>query len=274
MNWFYANAGQQAGPVNDEEFNRLIGAGAIQPSTLVWHEGMANWEPLSKVRTATGAPPPAAFIPPLEQAAPPPGQVICNECQKAVPAEETMQFGTATICAACKPIYVQKLREGAAPNYALAQGQFRYGGFWIRVAAKLIDSIIIGIPIGLLYLAGMFLFGFGATIGGAGGGQPNMPALMGMFGMQLGVQFLAVLLGGFYNVFFVVKYGATPGKMAVGLRIVMPDGGKILLGRAIGRYFGEMVSGLVCYIGYIIAAFDDQKRCLHDHMCNTRVVYK
>ena len=225
MNWFYANAGQQAGPVNDDEFNRLIGAGDIQPSTLVWHEGMANWEPLSKVRPAPGAPPPAAFVPPLGQTAPPPGQVICNECRKAVPVEETMQFGNATICAACKPIYVQKLREGAAPNYALAQGQFRYGGFWIRVAAKLIDSIIVGIPIGLLYLGGMFLFGFGATMGGAGG-QPNMPAVMGMFGMQLGVQFLAVLLGGFYNVFFVVKYaaaGAVPEMGAGGQQVLGVD---------------------------------------------------
>jgi len=35
-----------------------------------------------------------------------------------------------------------------------------------------------------------------------------------------------------------------------------------------------MVSGLACYIGYIIVAFDDQKRALHDHMCNTRVIYK
>ena len=272
MNWFYANAGQQAGPVNDEEFNRLIGAGVIQPATLVWSEGMANWEPLAKVRPAAAVPP-ASFAPPPAQATAGPGQVICSECRKAVPAEETMQFNNATICAACKPIYVQKLREGAVTYSPLGPGQFRYGGFWIRFVAKIIDSLIIGIPIGLLYLAGMFLFGVTAPTG-VGGGQPNFPALMGTLGLQLGIQFVAVIAGGLYNVFFVTKYGATPGKMAVGLRIVMPDGGAISLGRAIGRYFAEMVSGMVCYIGYIIAGFDDQKRSLHDHMCNTRVVYK
>jgi len=31
---------------------------------------------------------------------------------------------------------------------------------------------------------------------------------------------------------------------------------------------------MVCYIGYLIVAFDDQKRALHDHICNTRVIYK
>ena len=31
---------------------------------------------------------------------------------------------------------------------------------------------------------------------------------------------------------------------------------------------------MICYIGYILAAFDDQKRSLHDHICNTRVIYK
>jgi hypothetical protein len=34
------------------------------------------------------------------------------------------------------------------------------------------------------------------------------------------------------------------------------------------------LSGLTCYIGYIIAGFDEQKRTLHDHVCSTRVVYK
>jgi uncharacterized RDD family membrane protein YckC len=50
-------------------------------------------------------------------------------------------------------------------------------------------------------------------------------------------------------------------------------GGKIGYGRAFGRSCAEILSQLICAIGYIIAAFDDQKRALHDHMCNTRVIY-
>jgi len=40
------------------------------------------------------------------------------------------------------------------------------------------------------------------------------------------------------------------------------------------RFFATMLSQLTLYIGYIIAAFDDEKRSLHDHICDTRVVYK
>ena len=270
MNWFYANAGQQAGPVNDEEFNRLIGAGDIQPATLVWHEGMTNWEPLSKVRPATGAPPPAAFIPPLGQAAPPPGQVICNECRKAVPVEETMQFGNATICAACKPIYVQKLREGAAPNYALAQGQFRYGGFWIRFAAKFIDGIVLTI----VTLPLSFIFGFGNSFNLGAGGRFNPGDLAALLVQQGIIISLGMIIRMLYTWLLVGKYGATLGKMACGLRVVSPDGQPITYLRAFARFWAEIINGFTCTIGYVIAAFDDQKRGLHDHICSTRVVYK
>ena len=63
--------------------------------------------------------------------------------------------------------------------------------------------------------------------------------------------------------------------MACGLKVVDADGNKISYGRALGRGFAEILSGLICDIGYIIAAFDNpQKRSLHDHICSTRVIYK
>ncbi len=77
-----------------------------------------------------------------------------------------------------------------------------------------------------------------------------------------------------YQIFFLGKYGATPGKMACSIKVVTADGGRIGYGRATGRFFSELLSGIICYIGYIIVAFDGQKRALHDHICNTRVVYK
>jgi uncharacterized RDD family membrane protein YckC len=83
--------------------------------------------------------------------------------------------------------------------------------------------------------------------------------------------FAAVVL---YNTLFVGKFAATPGKMACGLKVVDAEGGKVKYGRAFGRACSEILSGMVCYIGYIIAGFDQQKRALHDHICSTRVVYK
>jgi uncharacterized RDD family membrane protein YckC len=43
-------------------------------------------------------------------------------------------------------------------------------------------------------------------------------------------------------------------------------------GRATGRAFGEIVSGIICYIGYLMMIWDEEKRTLHDRMANTRVV--
>jgi uncharacterized RDD family membrane protein YckC len=273
MNWFYANAGQQAGPVNDADFERLAREGAIQPTTLVWREGMANWEPYANVAPT---PQPAPFAPAapagLAAALPPPGQVACRECGKFVPIEDTMQINGVAICAACKPIYVQKMREGTVPFITSAPGSMRYGGFWIRVLAKIIDGVIIGIPVMVLYLIAMFGFGMNSFM--TPGQVPDIAMILSSVGLQLGVQVIGIVLGGVYNVIFVVKYGATPGKMIVGLRIIMANGDRLTVGRAIGRYFGEMVSGMACYIGYILVVFDDQKRSLHDMMCNTRVVYK
>lgn len=79
---------------------------------------------------------------------------------------------------------------------------------------------------------------------------------------------------GIYTIFFNGRYGATPGKMACKLRVVTADGQPIGYGRATGRFFAEILSGIICNIGYIIAAFDDQKRSLHDHICSTRVIRK
>ena len=272
MNWFYANAGQQVGPVNEAEFERLAREGVIQPSTLVWREGMANWEAYSTVVPA--APLPAAAVTPVAPAPAvevPPGQVVCHECGKLVLVEDAMQINGRTVCAACKPIYLQKMREGTV-RPAVMPGAVRYGGFWIRVVAKIIDSLIIGIPVMLIYL--IAVFGFGFKMFGQQGGPADFAELFASLGIQLGAQFIGVVLGGFYNVFFVVKYGATPGKMAVGLLVLTANGERLTIGRAIGRYFAEMLSGMICYIGYILAGFDDQKRTLHDHICNTRVVYK
>jgi uncharacterized RDD family membrane protein YckC len=80
------------------------------------------------------------------------------------------------------------------------------------------------------------------------------------------------VIGGAYTIFFVGKFGATPGKMALRLRVVLSNGGKVGWGRATGRYFAELLSSLTLGIGYLIAAFDDQKRTLHDHICDTRVI--
>jgi len=70
------------------------------------------------------------------------------------------------------------------------------------------------------------------------------------------------------------KFGATLGKMACKIQVVTAEGGRVSYLRSLGRYFAKFLSGLICLIGYIIAAFDEEKRALHDRICVTRVVLK
>ncbi len=60
----------------------------------------------------------------------------------------------------------------------------------------------------------------------------------------------------------------------LGLKIVTSTGEPLTYARALGRFFAEMISALTCYIGYIMAAFDEETRALHDRICDTRVVKK
>src|SRR5437879_1322091 len=50
MNWYYVDAGQQAGPISEDALATLAGSGKIQPDTLVWREGMASWLPYSQAK--------------------------------------------------------------------------------------------------------------------------------------------------------------------------------------------------------------------------------
>jgi uncharacterized RDD family membrane protein YckC len=210
---------------------------------------MADWKPCRKARggaVSGGAGGPEA---------------VCAECGKVFPVDETIRYGEVRVCAACKPVFLQKLQEGAL----LSTSEMRYAGFWIRVAAKIIDGLIIGVPLMIIFVIVMFFF-----MGTGPSSRENV--LPGIITPLLQIAFLGVQMG--YEIFFLGKYGATPGKMACSIKVVTADGGKIGYGRATGRFFSYLLSGIICYIGYIIVAFDGQKRALHDYICNTRVVYK
>ena len=61
-------------------------------------------------------------------------------------------------------------------------------------------------------------------------------------------------------------------KMLMKVKVVMPDGGRVSYSRALGRHFAKILSGIILYIGYLMAFWDDEKRALHDRICSTRVI--
>ncbi len=192
----------------------------------------------------------------------------CSECGRPAAPEELARFGDRLVCPNCKNAYAQKLREGVAPA-----GAAQYGGFWMRFVAYFIDSMIVGIPMGIvaMVLVGGSMFSL-TRLGPNPQPEVAFAAMAPMFGAIAILSMGSMVIYCAYETFFLVKYGATPGKMAMGLKVIRPDGSGLQVGRAIGRHFSKVVSGMILYIGYIMIGFDAEKRGLHDMICDTRVI--
>ncbi|MCH7526840.1 MAG: RDD family protein [Planctomycetes bacterium] len=67
--------------------------------------------------------------------------------------------------------------------------------------------------------------------------------------------------------------GQTLGKRACGIKVIGADGRPCTVGRAFGRAFARIISMLTLMIGFVMAAFDLQKRALHDRIAGTLHVY-
>jgi uncharacterized RDD family membrane protein YckC len=249
MNWHYVKDNTQTGPVDQAALEALFRAGTINAGTLVWSPGMETWLPYSEARPGQ----PLATIG---------NEAVCAECGKTFDKGEMIRHGEAWVCAACKPVFLQKLSEGVEP----VTGAMRYAGFWIRFAAKLVDGIIMSVLLVVPMIAIMASMGMLER----SSEEPSEAEMI----VQLVFQIVYFAVYGAYSIVFVGKYGATPGKMACKIKVVDGTGAKIGYGRATGRFFAEFLSGLLCYIGYVMVAFDEEKRALHDRICNTRVIYK
>ncbi len=251
MSWYYAEAGGRVGPVSEDEFQALVASGRISPETLVWKQGLPEWVAYGDYVQATGA----GRLPTgrggftnlaVESA-------VCTECERHFPLSELADFSGRKICASCKPIYIQKLREGLAID-----GLFTYTGFWWRVLAKIIDGIFQQIVLTLFNM----LAGF--TVGKMIGSE-KLAIILALVGMVITLAM---------NTFFIGRFATTPGKAALKMKIVRPDGSPVTYARALGRNLAEFLSGALLGIGYLIAAFDPQRRTLHDRIAGTVVIKK
>jgi len=242
--------------VDEPALDSLVTAGIIRDDTLVWHEGMASWQAHASVRGVRAHSGMPVMAPPAAE------MRYCGECGRPYPADQLVSIGGVSICALCKPVYLQRMREGGR-----AIGGMRYAGFWIRFVARMIDGIILGIAGAIIRIPLIGWIGFGPRgIGSAA----MLPVMMGMLGITT---VLSIAVAVAYEAYFVSTRGGTPGKLVLDLKIVRSDGSPVSAGLAAGRYFAQWISAIIFMIGYIMAGFDDQKRALHDRICDTRVIY-
>lgn len=290
MNWFYVENSQQRGPVQEEELAALVQNGVVKVETLLWREGLPDWQPLSRLR------------PDLAAAA---GSPVIGGT--AVPEQS-------------KDLLVQQMREGIISEVSDPKAM-QYVGFWWRFLAAFIDGIIVGVAQQIIQFALMMILGVGMAA--VDPKDPSSSAMVGAFAGLATILVALVLNAGYYT-WMVARYQATLGKMALGFKIVTADGGRVSTMRALGRWAANALlnsvilyivmlipTGLVVVLGiggmgglenlkdnpamvgwifallgavivgclagafpWWMAGMDPEKRALHDRICATRVIRK
>lgn len=196
------------------------------------------------------------------------GTLFCTKCGAANPANAQFcgRCGATTGPSTVVPSTPATV-SGAYPpavGYSSATAGVRYGGFWIRVVATIIDGVLVRIvvaPFGMIFgLGGFALGGFGH------GGL--LPQLLGG-----GVIVLLTLAGSWlYEAYMESSsYQATLGKMIFGMKVTDLSGNRISFGRATGRHFAKILSGMILFIGFIMVGLSERKQGLHDLIAGTLV---
>jgi uncharacterized RDD family membrane protein YckC len=205
---------------------------------------------------------------------------FCNRCgaQNAPEAQFCARCGTpttltpGTVAPAVPPVVgpspFQQTTAYGAPSFpgmvpVVAVG---YGGFWIRVVAAIIDTILLRILVSPVHL----FFG-GLGMAGMLGGlhHPRGLAILGGGTTVIATVFASWLYEAFMES---SSYQATLGKMIFGMKVTDLGGNRISFERATGRHFAKWISGLILGIGYIMVAFSERKQGLHDLLAGTLVL--
>ena len=120
-----------------------------------------------------------------------------------------------------------------------------YAGFWIRLGAGVVDLLILGLVVGIIFCIS------------------SAPLIWVTSGLV--ISFV-------YWLGFWVWRGQTLGKMAAGIKIIRTDSSPITWKYALLRCAGYIVSTITAFIGFIWVAFDSRKQGLHDKIADTYVV--
>ncbi|MEM8566622.1 MAG: RDD family protein [Bacteroidota bacterium] len=156
-----------------------------------------------------------------------------------------------------------------------------YAGFWLRFIALIIDSIVISI-VYLFIVTPIFAalgFGFATAAEDLQSGSMSEEEALGLIGVITGVfATVGLIVQIIYILYFALmessKFQGTVGKMALGIKVTDANGERVSFGTAFLRNLGKILSQIIIYIGFLMAAFTEKKQGLHDMIANTLVVRK
>jgi len=179
-----------------------------------------------------------------------PGAVFCQRCGAGLQAR--IEFTSST-----------------TPGAVYAAPAVGYGGFWIRFVAIVIDAIIIGIatfPVVAL-LTALGLVHRPTIIHG----QPDETDILALAAFAGSIRIVGAAINWLYEALLTSSvWQGTVGKKLLSLKVIDEAGNRISFARATGRHFAKYLSYFL-FIGFIMAAFTDRKRALHDFIAGTYV---
>lgn len=149
-----------------------------------------------------------------------------------------------------------------------------YAGFWLRLVANIIDSLVLG-AIAMIIIVPLIVVM--VLIMGAMGSSDDASAAAGTIFCCLYCLIMIFALVGqwlYFAWFESSKYMATPGKMLLGLIVTDMNGERLSFSKATLRYVAKILTNIVFYLGYIAIAFSSKKQGLYDMIAGTLVIKK
>lgn len=181
----------------------------------------------------------------------------------APPIEEPGEAGAPVAASAYRPEpAVEQADGGEVAAGELPPGLAIHAGFWRRMAAYVIDYFITFLA---SYVVG-FVTGFVLVAAQGASGMAAAPLVGGLLGLIVGWLYFSLMESSVRQ--------ATLGKLAMGIKVTDGTGRRIGFGRATGRFFGKILSGLILSIGFMLAGWTARKQALHDMMASTLVVFR
>jgi uncharacterized RDD family membrane protein YckC len=153
----------------------------------------------------------------------------------------------------------------------------RYGGFWIRFAAYLLDSIVLGIPLTIIIVV-IFVISLGSMEGVTDPsfweqGEITDKQVITLILTYIIAMVLAVITSvAYFAGMHASSWQATIGKKLLKLKVTDIQGNRITFWRAFGRLMAMVLLSGILYIGYIMIAFTEKKQSLHDLIAGTVVI--
>lgn len=180
------------------------------------------------------------------------GQLLHRECHRAF---EQNRPGARK--PAAQHVFSEESTLGPVSPVSI---QVEYASFGRRLGAHLIDSFLLFVVTAIVTVP----LGVTAALRGADPSQLSLPSTL--------ASIASLLLPILYCVGYWTKKGATPGKTALGIRVVNADDNAPSGAQATVRYFAYILSSLPFCLGYAWMIWDREKRCWHDIIAGTRVI--